>query len=94
MKFIFPQNYNFKSKLFGIIDYSVLLLNIIWCSFIFSLLNLIITNFNIKLSIFIITCLPLFIFSVLGFNNENIIYVFYYLYKFIKNRGVYLYKKY
>ena len=30
MKFIFPQNYCFKNKLFGIIDYSTLILNIIW----------------------------------------------------------------
>lgn len=30
MKFIFPQNYNFKNKLFGIIDYSSLIFNIIW----------------------------------------------------------------
>ena len=29
MKFIFPQNYNFKNKLFGIIDYTNLFLNII-----------------------------------------------------------------
>ena len=30
MKFIFPQNYNFKNKLFGIIDYSSLIFNIIF----------------------------------------------------------------
>ena len=28
MKFIIPQNYNFKSKIFGIIDYSTAFLNI------------------------------------------------------------------
>lgn len=37
MKFIFPQNYNFKNKLFGIIDYTNLFLNIIW-NFLFILL--------------------------------------------------------
>ncbi len=36
MKFIFPQNYNFKkNKLFGIIDYSSLIFNIIWDLIIF-----------------------------------------------------------
>ena len=30
MKFIFPQNYDFKSKLFGFIDYTTVILNIIW----------------------------------------------------------------
>ena len=29
MKFIFPQNYNFKSKLFGVIDYSTAIFNVI-----------------------------------------------------------------
>ena len=29
MKFIFPQNYRFKNKLLGIIDYSTLFFNII-----------------------------------------------------------------
>ena len=41
MKFIFPQNYNFNSKLFGFIDYSTAILNVVWCSFIFCLVNLI-----------------------------------------------------
>ena len=40
MKFIFPQNYNFKNKLFGIIDYSSLIFNIIWDLIIFLLINL------------------------------------------------------
>ena len=30
MKFIFPQNYNFKSKLFGTFDYSTIIINIIF----------------------------------------------------------------
>ena len=40
MKFIFPKNYNFKNKIFGIIDYSTALVNIIWYAFIFLLINL------------------------------------------------------
>ena len=39
MKFIFPKNYNFKNKIFGIIDYSTALVNIIWYAFIFLLIN-------------------------------------------------------
>jgi len=93
MTFIFPQNYKFKNKLFGIIDYSVLLLNIVWCSTIFCFLNLFINSFNIKLFIFIIFCFPLLLFSIIGFNNENIIYVFYYVSKFMNNRKIILYKK-
>ena len=47
MKFIFPQNYSFKNKLFGFIDYSTLFLNIIWDFFMFCFLDLF--NLNIYL---------------------------------------------
>ena len=30
MKFIFPQNYDFNTKIFGFIDYSTAFLNIIF----------------------------------------------------------------
>ncbi len=94
MNFIFPQNYNFKNKFLGIIDYSTLIINIIFYLFIFSLCNLLFTNINIKIFIFISTCFPLFILSITGINNENIFLVFIYIYKFFKNRRVYLYEKY
>ena len=45
MKFIFPQNYNFNSKFLGIIEYNVLILNIIWCTFIFCLINIFFNNY-------------------------------------------------
>ena len=40
MKFIFPQNYNFKNKLFGVIEYSTIFLNLIWDLFVFIFINL------------------------------------------------------
>lgn len=92
MKFIFPQNYKFNNKLFGIIDYSTAIVNIVWYIFIFCLLNLFLKNVSIKIFLFIILCSPLFIFSIVGFNHENIIYVFLYVLKFIKNKKIYLYK--
>ena len=67
MKFIFPQNYNFKNKLFGIIDYSDLFFNIIWNLFIFLLINLIFKNNTIKIFIFIIFSLPVLLFSIFSF---------------------------
>lgn len=94
MKFIFPQNYNFKNKLFGVMDYSTLILNIIWFSFIFCLVNLISNNINFKIFFIIISCFPLLLFSIIGFNHENVIYVFMYILKFIKSNKIYLYKKY
>ena len=38
MKFIFPQNYKFNNKLFGIIDYSTAIVNIVWYIFITKIL--------------------------------------------------------
>ena len=93
MKFIFPQNYNFKNKFLGIIDYSTLLLNIIWDLFIFALVNLFFHNATIKIFIFTIFCLPILLFSIVGFNHENIIYIFIYLTKYLKNSKLYFYQK-
>lgn len=94
MKFIFPQNYNFKNKFLGIIDYSTLIINIIFYLFIFSLCNIFFNNINIKIFIFIFLCFPLFILSITGLNNENVFFVLIYILKFFKNRKVYLYNKY
>ena len=93
MKFIFPQNYNFKNKLFGIIDYSSLILNIIWDLIIFLLINLFFNNINLKIFIFVIFSLPILLFSIIGFNHENILYIFMYLFKYIKNNKLYFYSK-
>ena len=93
MKFIFPQNYNFKNKFLGIIDYSTLILNIIWDLFVFSFINLIFQDNTIKIFIFVVLCLPLLLFSIIGFNHENIIYIIVYLIKYLKNPKLYLYIK-
>ncbi len=93
MKFIFPQNYNFKNKLFGFIDYSTLFFNILYAAFTFCFLDIIIKKLMIKISIFIILYLPLFIFSITGFNHENIIYVIIYLIKFFKSKKLFFYSK-
>ena len=94
MKFIFPTNYNFKSKIFGIIDYNVAIFNLILYVFVFCFLNLFIDNIYIKVIFFIILCFPAFILSIVGFNHENVLYVLSYLIKFYINRNIYLYKKY
>ncbi len=93
MKYIFPQNYTFKNKLFGFIDYSTLALNIIWDAFIFCLVDILIKNISIKISLLIILCFPLLLFSITGFNHENFVYVLIYLFKFIRNPKIYFYSK-
>lgn len=93
MKFIIPQNYIFKNKLFGFMDYSTAVFNIIWALFIFFILNIIPFSLQIKIVIFIALYFPLLIFSFFGFNNENILYVLSYIIKFIIHNKVYFYGK-
>lgn len=93
MKFIIPQNYTFKNKLFGFIDYSTLFLNIIWDAFVFCLIDLFFKNISLKISLFIILCFPLFLFSIIGFNHENFVYFLTYLIKYIFNPKIYFYNK-
>ena len=93
MQFIFPQNYNLKNKFLGIIDYSSLFVNIVWELFIFCFINLIFSSLTLKIFIFIILCMPLLIFSIMGLNGENIFYVINYLLKFIFSNKIYLFNK-
>ncbi len=92
MKFIFPQNYNFNSKLLGFIDYSTAILNAVWFAFVFCLVNIIFSNLNIRIVLFIVLCFPVLLFSIIGFNHENIIYVFLYISKYVRRPKLYLYK--
>ena len=93
MKFIFPQNYNFRLKLLGFIDYSTAILNVIIWIILYFFINLIFTNLYVKILIFISICFPLLILSIIGINHENVIYVFLYIIKFLRNRHIYLYIK-
>ena len=92
MKFIIPQNYDFSSKLFGIIDYSTVIFNVIWCLLIFCISNFILTNIYLKFFTIIVLCFPVLLFSIIGFNHENILYVLFYILKFVLAQKVYLYK--
>lgn len=93
MKFIFPRNYNFKTKLFGVFDYFTIIINIIFDLFIFSLCNLIFNNINIKIFICISLCFPLLLLSIVGLNNENIFLVLIYIIKYFVKPKLYLYNK-
>lgn len=93
MKFIIPQNYDFKNKLLGFMDYSTAVFNVIWALFIFIIVNIFPIPINFKIGFFITFCFPILIFSFFGFNNENILYVLSYILKFIMNSKVYFYGK-
>ena len=93
MKFIFPRNYNFKTKLFGVFDYFTIIINIIFDLFVFSLCNLLFNNINIKIFICISLCFPLLLLSIVGLNNENIFLVLIYIIKYFVKPKLYLYNK-
>ena len=93
MKFIFPQDYNFKHKILAIIDPHTGILNIIWYATIFCLTSLIFDNLNIKICFIIIFCLPLTLFSIVSLKQENILYVLLYISRFFLYNKVYLYYK-
>ena len=93
MKFIIPQNYNFKNKLFGIIEYSTLFFNVILDTLVFILINLFISNNNIKIFVFIVLCLPFLLFSIVGYNDESIFNILKYIFKYFYNNKLYFYSK-
>lgn len=94
MKFIIPQNYSFKNKIFGFIPYSTLIFNIVWYFVIFSILNFFLENWNIKIFILISLAFPLTLLSIIGLNGEPFIDVLKYMLKYIFSTKIYLFKKY
>lgn len=93
LKFIFPQNYTFKNKIFGFIDYSVVIINIIWFLIIGGLLHLCIQDINVKVIAFILFCFPIFLLSISGIHGENIIYIFIYMFKFFIKQKLFFFTK-
>lgn len=93
MKFIFPQNYNFKNKLFGFIDYSTVFVNLIWYTFVLLSVHFLFQDLTLKIFIFVIFCFPLFLLSLAGFNGENIVSVFSYLIRYLLKPKLFLYRK-
>ena len=93
MKFIFPQNYKFNTKIFGLIDYQTAIINVLWGGLVYILINLIFKSLTIKIFLFIVFSFPMFIFSIVGVNGENIISVVIYMSKFIIKRKILFYNK-
>ena len=92
MNYIFPTNYNFRNKILGIIDYPTMIFNIIYFFIVYSLCNLIFHILNLKIIFIIIFYFPVFLFSIIGFNHENILYSLFYIIKYLIKPKIYLYK--
>lgn len=93
MKFIFPKNYKFSTKLLGFIDYPSAILILILGLFLLAILNIFIKDFNTKLFIFISLFFPILLFIIVNGSKENIICTILYIIKFFFNRNIYLYEK-
>ena len=93
MKFIFPQNYKFNSKLFGLIDIQTAVVSTIWAGIMYLIVDILLKSLYIKVCVFIITVFPVAIFSIVGVNGENIINVAIYMTKFMMNRRIMFYSK-
>lgn len=93
MKFIFPKNYNFKPKLFGFIEYSTAIFDAFLAVFLYKIINFVFSNITIKIYVFITLFFPILLISILGINRESFISIFLYIFKFVKNQNIYLYKK-
>lgn len=93
MRFIFPQNFDISLKFLGLFDYKTAILNFICWIIIFFIAKLFHLSLLVTIILFIITCLPLPLVSIFGFHQENIIYVFKYVFTFLKKNKIYLYKK-
>ena len=94
MNFVFPSNYNFKNKLFGLVDYTTAITNVVWYIFCFCLVNLIFEDINVKITIFSFLSIPFLIFSLINNRNESILIVLLYVSKFFINSKLYFYRKY
>lgn len=93
MKFIFPQNYNFQTKLFGFIEYSTAIFNVIYWGILYFIFNIFINDFTLKLSLFIMLALPIFILSITGIYKENFLNILYYIIKYFLNCNIYVFSK-
>ena len=93
MYFIFPKNYNFKSKLLGFIDYSTAIFDIIIGIIFYFIINIFFTNIDIKIYVFISFYFPILLFSIIGINKESVLSILVYMFAFFKNQNIYLFKK-
>ncbi len=93
MKFIFPQNFKLRVKIFGLIDYTSAIVCIVWTVIVFFFLNIIIHNIKLKIFLCISLVLPLCLFSIVGINGENMLVVINYITKFLLQQKVIFYNK-
>ena len=93
MKFIFPKNYDFRTKLLGFIDYSTAIIDIIVLFILYFISSLLFSSLMYRITFLISLFLPILLFTFFGFQKENIYTVISYMLCFIIQSQVYLYEK-
>ena len=93
MKFIIPQNFKFKNRILGIIDYSTAILNLLWDTILYFNLKNINIILSTKIFIFSAFSFPVLLLTIIGFNNESPLYTIKYLFYYIKRPKIYLFQK-
>lgn len=93
MKFIFPKNYKYSSKILGFMDYVTAAIDAVIGVTMYLIIRLIFKSISTQIYVFISLFLPVLLFSILGTNGESIINFTIYIFKFFKNRKVYFYSK-
>ena len=93
MKFIIPQNYKFKNKILGIIDYPTAILNVVWNVILYFILKNISLTISARIFIYSSLSFPILLLTIVGFNDESPIYSVKYILRYLKRQKVYLFKK-
>ena len=93
MTFIVPKNYNFSFKLFGMFSYISIIINIIYGFLVYFFLSIIFNSLSIKIYAFIIFFLPIFLLTIFNNSNENLLYVLYYLFRYLIRPKLFFYNK-
>lgn len=93
MNFIFPQNYNFKTKFLGVLDYTSAIFCIVWSILVFFISKSIFNSVQVIISCCIIFILPIIIFCFVGFNGENIGTVIRYMFLYFIRPKIYVFSK-
>lgn len=94
MKFIFPKNYKYNSKLFGMIDYVTAIVVSIIGIILYLMTGIFTKNIFTRIYIFLILFFPIILLVILLCRSENIVMYIIKIGSFLKRRGIYLYNKY
>ena len=91
--YIFPENYIKKEKFLGVIDYKLLIIIGIIACIVFNTLKYISLDIKLKVCLFIVFSAFPAIFILIGVNGENMADFIKYIFKFLINERVYVYRK-